>query len=140
MIGNSSALTQLYNAFFMDKNHSFKVNAMEDQVFDFIHVTDAVDAVLKLTNLKFFPDPDKRVINIGSGEKSTLKQAAEYFEEIFERHLDVEYSEKRPRGIPLSLVVSCCRANTELGWKPSVKFEKGIKLLARTAFCTNVVK
>lgn len=140
MVGNSSALTQLNNAFLMNKNQPFAVNAMEDQVFDFIHVTDAANAVLQLINLKFFPDPDKRTINIGSGEKSTLKQAAEFFEEIYERHLDVEYSEKRPLGIPLSLVAYCRRADAELGWKPSVKFEKGIKLLARLAFNPNTVK
>jgi len=95
-----------------------------DQLWDFTYVTDAAyGATLTL----FTEKTQHRIFNISSGKAFTLYQVAEMVKkQIPNAPIEIGPGDAGiPRGAPLDL----SRANKELGYKPQVSLEEGIKRL-----------
>ena len=90
-------------------------------VRDYLHVDDAIDALLLAANTR----SPYRTFNIGSGRGRTLVDIIRSIEQMLGRKLNVRYEPARPFDIPIS-VLDVSRANTELGWKQKISFEEGI--------------
>ena len=96
-----------------------------EQTRDFIHVSDVVEAImLSLSN-----EGARGVFNIGSGEGIVINRLANLILKLMGREdLKPIYAQPRPGDIRHS-IADIIRAQKELGFKPKVKLEVGIKEL-----------
>jgi UDP-glucose 4-epimerase len=97
------------------------------QTRDFVHVSDVVEAImLSLRNERV-----RGVLNIGSGEGVTINHLARLILKLMGREdLKPIYAPPRPGDIRHS-IADISRARKELGFKPRVKLEVGIKELIK---------
>jgi len=96
-----------------------------EQTRDFIHVSDVVEAVM----LSLRSERARGVFNIGSGEGVTINYLARLILKLMGREdLKPIYAPPRPGDIRHS-IADISRARKELGFKPKVKLEVGIKEL-----------
>jgi UDP-glucose 4-epimerase len=98
-----------------------------EQTRDFIHVSDVVETImLSLRNERV-----RGVFNIGSGEGVTINRLANLILKLMGREdLRPIYAPPRPGDIRYS-IADITRARKELGFKPKVGLEVGIKELIR---------
>jgi len=98
-----------------------------EQTRDFIHVGDVVEAImLSLRNERV-----RGVLNIGSGEGVTINHLARLILKLMGREdLKPIYAPPRPGDIRHS-IADISRARKELGFKPKVGLEAGIKELIK---------
>lgn len=89
---------------------------------DFLYITDVAQAVIKLIDYR----GKHRIFNIGSGTGQSLLQVLGAIEKAIGRKPDVKFTPARPFDVPVN-VLDIARAEAELGWKPEVSFEEGIK-------------
>ena len=98
-----------------------------EQTRDFIHVSDVVEAIMLLLRNEWA----RGVFNIGSGEGVTINYLARLILKLMGREdLRPIYAPPRPGDIRHS-IADISRAQKELGFKPKVKLEVGIKELIR---------
>jgi UDP-glucose 4-epimerase len=92
------------------------------QARDFVHVDDVARAhVLGLsrTGLDEF--------NLGSGRVLTVKELVDQIFKIAGVTTDVESLGERTAGEPLQLLADISKARKELGWKPEIGLDEGLK-------------
>ncbi len=98
---------------------------------EFLHVDDLVNGLLFLAQLpdetfnRFACDPEKKVINIGSGTDNTIRELAEIIKEITEFRGSILFDVSKPDGTPRKLL-DITRL-TELGWRPKYDLKSGIR-------------
>jgi len=98
-----------------------------EQTRDFIHVSDVVEAVM----LSLRNEGVRGVFNIGSGEGVTINRLANLILKLMGREdLKPIYAPPRPGDIRHS-IADISRAQKELGFKPKLGLEVGIKELIR---------
>jgi len=98
-----------------------------EQTRDFIHVSDVVEAIM----LSLRNEGVRGVFNIGSGEGVTINRLANLILKLMGREdLRPIYAPPRPGDIRYS-IADITRARKELGFKPKVGLEVGIKELIR---------
>jgi len=98
-----------------------------EQTRDFIHVSDVVEAIM----LSLRDEGVRGVFNIGSGEGVTINYLARLILKLMGREdLKPIYASPRPGDIRHS-IADITRAWKELGFKPKVGLETGIKDLTR---------
>jgi len=98
-----------------------------EQTRDFIHVSDVVEAIM----LSLRNEGVRGVFNIGSGEGVTINRLANLILKLMGREdLRPIYAPPRPGDIRHS-IADITRARKELGFKPKVELEVGIKDLIR---------
>ena len=98
-----------------------------EQTRDFIHVEDAVDAILKAIK----EERARGVYNIGSGNAVKIKDLAYLILKLAGRtEIRPVYIAPRPGDIRNS-VADITRANKELGFEPRVKLDRGIEMLMK---------
>jgi UDP-glucose 4-epimerase len=98
-----------------------------EQTRDFVHVSDVVEAVM----LSLRNEGVRGVFNIGSGEGITINRLANLILRLMGREdLKPIYAPPRPGDIRHS-IADITRAWKELGFKPKVELETGIKDLIR---------
>lgn len=90
---------------------------------DFIHVDDAVDALLKAAAVR---DPVSRVFNIGAGESRSVLSLAAAIERATGRTLALSHAPARAID-PHRAALDASRAARELNWRPTVGFEDGLQ-------------
>jgi UDP-glucose 4-epimerase len=96
-----------------------------EQTRDFIHVSDVVEAIM----LSLRNEGARGVFNIGSGEGVTINHLARLILKLMGREdLRPVYAPPRPGDIRHS-IADISRAQKELGFKPKVGLEVGIKEL-----------
>jgi UDP-glucose 4-epimerase len=96
-----------------------------EQTRDFIHVSDVVEAIM----LSLRSERARGVFNIGSGEGVTINYLARLILKLMGREdLKPIYAPPRPGDIRHS-IADVSRARKELGFKPKVGLEVGIKEL-----------
>jgi UDP-glucose 4-epimerase len=100
-------------------------------VRDYLHVDDAVDALLLAAKTR----SSYRTFNIGSGRGHTLTDIIRSIERVLGRKLKVRHEPARPFDIPIS-VLDVSRANTELAWRQKISFEDGIARMLATGPCS----
>jgi UDP-glucose 4-epimerase len=129
-IGNPYGISQFSRLEFGAVS-TFCKKALEDEpiviygdgsvVRDYLHVDDAVDALLLAAQTRSL----YRTFNIGSGSGRTLTDIVAAIERTLGRRLKVRHEPARPFDIPVS-VLDVARAKAELGWRPKISLEDGI--------------
>ena len=94
-----------------------------EQTRDFTYVENVVSANLRAAHADC---PKGSTYNIAAGDPRTLHELIRALEGILGRTLRVRYSAARPGDIRHSHADTTL-ANTELGWRPSVTFEEGLR-------------
>jgi len=99
-----------------------------DQLRDFVHVDDAVEAIIKsLTN----KNARGQIINIGSGKPERIKNVIEKIKKI-SRGGYPQYGMFKLRKFEISkLYPSVKKAKSKINWSPKISFEKGLKSTIR---------
>ena len=90
---------------------------------DLLHVDDLVnfvELVLKFQKQKF------KIYNCGYGKAFSVKNIVKKIIIISEKKLKIQFDKKMP-SINTSLFLNCKLAYKELGWKPIISLDKGIK-------------
>lgn len=94
------------------------------QMWDFLHIDDAIDAVIKLCE-KDCPDG---VYNLGSGDIRTLKEYVEEVKDILNSSSQLIYGAiPYPETGMVSFFPSIEKIKKEVSWKPQVSFRVGIE-------------
>ena len=99
-----------------------------EQLRDFVHVDDAVEAIIKsLTN----KNARGQIINIGSGKPERIKNVIEKIKKI-SRGGYPQYGMFKLRKFEISkLYPSVKKAKSKINWSPKISFEKGLKSTIR---------
>jgi UDP-glucose 4-epimerase len=93
-----------------------------EQTRDFVYVDDVLSAVEKALLSKAVA----RVFNIGSGKRYSVNQIFEILKRISDFKEEPEYKEER-KGEVRHTLADISRARIELGWKPEISIEEGLK-------------
>lgn len=83
---------------------------------DYIHVSDLATAHV-LAIEKLMEGMPSAVLNLGTGEGTSVKEIIEAAERVIGTKLNVKYADRRP-GDPAVLIASSKKARELLGWKP----------------------
>jgi UDP-glucuronate 4-epimerase len=100
---------------------------------DYTYITDILDGVLACTGSEF----GFEIFNLGESDTVTLSRLIELLEEVIGKKAIIERQPLQPGDVPLTCA-DISKARKRLGYKPSVKIERGIPLfvdwLRRAAF------
>jgi len=107
------------------RNEPIEVWGDGSVIRDYLHVSDAVRALIKVMNY----EGETRIFNIGSGEGKSLNEVIEAIEAILGRKVDKKFLAGRKFDVPVN-ILSTKLAEEELEWKPTVGFEEGLKRFA----------
>ena len=96
-----------------------------NQLRDFLHIDDVVDAILKsLTN----KNAKGQIINIGSGEPRVIKDIIEYVKKILKGGYPLFGKIKLRKDEILKVYPDINKAKNKINWKPKISFKKGLKI------------
>tara|TARA_B100001013_G_scaffold272251_1_gene173170 strand:+ start:191 stop:1090 length:900 start_codon:yes stop_codon:yes gene_type:complete len=106
------------------KNKKFPCS-IGNQVRDFLHIDDVVDAIIKsLTN----KNARGQIINIGSGKPRIIKNIIEYIKKISKGGYPLFGKVKLRRDEILTVYPDINKARNKIGWRPKISFKKGLKV------------
>ena len=106
------------------KNKKFPCS-IGNQLRDFLHIDDAVDAILKsLTN----KNAKGQIINIGSGKPRIIKNIIEYIKKIVKGGYPLFGKVKLRKDEILKVYPDINKAKNKINWKPKISFKKGLKI------------
>ena len=109
---------------------SVLVNGDGSQSRDFVYVDDVVDALISAGTAS---DVNGQIVNVGSGEETTIRALVELISKITRENANVLYNKETSGGIA-RLVADGTKAGHLLRYKPKVRLENGLrKLLAEDA-------
>ncbi len=97
-----------------------------EQTRDFIHVRDAVSAIVKAME----SEGARGVYNIGSGEAISINRLAETVLKVLSIDSIKPIHQQPRKGDIKHSHADIARASRDLGFKPTVKLEEGIRELA----------
>ena len=84
---------------------------------------------------RFFSIAKNNLINIGSGKGITISDLVDNIKKIIGYKGNIDYDLSKPDGMPMKVL------NTELisqlGWKPTISLEEGIRLTYNNYLLTN---
>jgi UDP-glucose 4-epimerase len=103
-----------------------------ETVRDYVYVTDAISALLRLAEV----DTSSRVFNVGSGCGVSVMEVIRTVESVFGQKANLQFFPARPIDVAKN-ILDISRIRMETGWAPRVSFEEGI---ARTVqwWCTTM--
>jgi len=90
---------------------------------DFLHVSDCVDALLKLGEKASQPPI---IVNIGSGETTSIATIAEKIAGLSGKDIKTVYDSTKPVG-PLSRTADISKTKALLKWEPVINLDKGLR-------------
>ena len=90
---------------------------------DFLHVSDCVNALLKLEERAASPPV---TVNIGSGIPVSIGTIAEKVAKLSGKDIEIVYDLTKPMG-PLSRTADTSKAEALLGWAPGIDLDDGLK-------------
>ncbi len=93
-----------------------------EQTRDFIYVDDVLSAIERA----LFSKTETKVFNIGSGKRYSVNQIFEILKRISDFKGKPEFKEER-KGEVRHTLADISRAQMELGWKPEISIEEGLK-------------
>ncbi len=94
------------------------------QTRDFVYVDDAVEALVMAATAH---NINRQVINIGSGEETTIRDLVSHIEAATGQHVAIITNPQKPGGVP-RLAADISRARELLGFRPKVGLDAGIRL------------
>jgi GDP-L-fucose synthase len=92
---------------------------------EWLYVEDLADALFLLLE-KY---DGEEILNIGSGEETTIRELAERVAEVVGYSGRLEWDTTKPDGTPRK-VLDSCRLSTQ-GWKPKVSLRDGLRQTCR---------
>jgi len=95
-----------------------------NQTRDFVYVDDVVDALVAVATAR---EVNRAVINIGSGQETSIHDLAGRVARATGREADVLYNRTQGRGVT-RLVADVALAQRLLGWSPSTDLARGLRL------------
>ena len=104
------------------KNDDITIYGTGEQTRSFCYVDDMIDGIICLMNKENFIGP----VNIGNPDEFTIKQLAELVINLTGSKSKIVYQEL-PEDDPQQRQPDISLAKSELGWKPTVKLEDGLK-------------
>jgi GDP-L-fucose synthase len=126
-----------HDKFDLERSHVFgatitKVMSAKDKISvwgtgeeerDLLHVDDLIHFI----DLALAKQPEKyRLYNCGYGQAITIKNLVKTIVDLSGKNLTIEHDLSQPT-IKTSLFLDCSLAESELGWKPKISLESGIK-------------
>jgi UDP-glucose 4-epimerase len=111
----------------MLEGEKIKIFGSEETVRDYVHVDDAIRAVIRgLLETEPF-----RIFNIGAGVGHSVREVLEILGRVSGRPVVTEASDFGKNSFRLTprVVLSIEKARRELGWEPKVSLEEGISIL-----------
>ena len=94
-----------------------------EQIRDFVYVDDVVDALVAAATAK---NVDRAIINVGSGQGTSINQLAQYIGVVIGRRTRTLYSQAENGGVP-QLVADITLAQEKLGFCPRLSLEEGLR-------------
>ncbi len=94
-----------------------------EQTRDFLYVTDCAEALLKLEEKASNPPI---VVNIGSGQATSIRTVVEKIARLSGKSLKPIYDPMKPVG-PLSRTADITRAKALLKWQPKISLDEGLE-------------
>ncbi len=91
------------------------------QTRDFTYIDDIINGLRLAEN-----STKGLAMNLGGGNRVTLLHTIETLAEVMDRKIEIEFSESKLGDVP-DTWASAELAFTEMGWKPSVSLEEGLK-------------
>lgn len=111
----------------MKNSDSISIFGDGDQIRDFVHVSDVVNALIRGAISTMRND----VFNVGSGNPISINELFSILKEIYAYEKQAKYLEKRKGDIQKSLS-SISKIQNELGYEPSIDLFSGLKKLAES--------
>ncbi len=105
---------------------SLVLHGKGNQTRDFVYLDDVVDALIAAATA---PTVDRRVINIGSGVETSIRELAQSAIETLGAEAEWIYIEDQDPG-PSRMCADISLAHQKLGYKPRVSLEAGLALMA----------
>ena len=90
---------------------------------DFIYISDAIDAILKIMNSPI----SNCEINIGSGRAESLNGIIDVIEQITGKKIQKIFESARNFDVPVSFL-DISKAKSVLGWEPTINIYDGLKI------------
>ena len=106
------------------KNKKFPCS-MGNQLRDFLHIDDVVDAILKSLTSK---NAKGQIINIGSGEPRIIKNIIEYIKKTSKGGYPLFGKVKLRKDEILKVYPNINKAKNKINWRPKISFKKGLKV------------
>ncbi len=115
-------ILKIYNA---KKSNSKTISVWGDgtPTRDFLHVEDAARGIILAAEKYNDPNP----INLGSGREVSIKELVLLISKFMEYEVSINWDTTKPNGQPRRCV-STQRAEKELGFKPMIGLEEGLKM------------
>ncbi len=95
-----------------------------NQLRDFVHVNDVVDAILKSLVNK---NAKGQIINIGSGKPRQIRKIIEYIKKVSKGGSPQFGKIKMRKDEIIKLYPSIKKAKKVINWRPKISFQKGLK-------------
>jgi UDP-glucose 4-epimerase len=95
------------------------------QTRDFVYIEDVVDALIAASTA---PDINRQVINVGSGQETSLSELITALGQVIQRQPEVIYNPLQRGGIA-RLVADLSTARRLLGYRPRISLTEGLERL-----------
>lgn len=116
-----------YAMYQIGQNGSVIIFGSGKQTRDFVYIDDVVDALAAAGEA---PNVDRQIINIGSGEETSISSLVEQIGEVVDKRPNVLHNRETGGGIE-RMVADIHRAEMLLDYKPRVPLKKGLASLYR---------
>lgn len=111
----------------ISQNGSAIVFGDGNQSRDFVYIDDVVQALAAAADA---PDVDRQIINIGSGQETSINQAADAIGRVVGKRPRLLHNREKSGGIR-RLVANIDKAERLLDYRPRVQLEAGLDMLYR---------
>ena len=96
-----------------------------EQTRDFVYVDDVVEGLVSAATAQRV---NRQVINIGSGQETSINKLVDQIEQVVERRVNRIYNRTKAGGVP-RLVADIQRARTLLGFEPQRSLAQGLGIM-----------
>lgn len=122
-LGRSQVLPALIRKAILFPREKFIVWGSGNQYRDFVYIDDVIEALILVVQKGM----NKGLIQIGSEQAISLKEAAEVIVKISGKHIEIKFDTSKPEG-DRGRIGICDHAKEILGWQVKVDFEYGLAM------------
>ncbi len=122
--GKAHLIGDLTRKVILNPRSELKIRGDGNQTLDFLHVSDCVDALLRLEEKASNPPT---IANIGSGNAVSIGTIAEKVAQLSGNSIEIVYDASKTTG-PISRAANITRAKALLDWQPRVSLDEGLRL------------
>ncbi len=104
---------------------SMIVNGDGSQTRDFVYIDDVVQAMARAA---FAENVKHEIVNVGSGEATSMKKLAEQIHGLTRSESEILYTPRNDGGVSY-MCADLAHAKKVLNWEPQIHLEEGLKLV-----------